>query len=185
MKHLLLTFTCIFFALTINAQAKFGIRGEYGFTASQHEKQIVMSEYHAIDNIVNIHSLGNSNSVGLFSQFRFGFLYFQPELLYTKYTNKYSVKSYDIETRENSLTIDETFQNLEIPLHAGIQLGNLRLGFGPIFSYNIKTDSAFRVLDNATIDNSKLLTAFSAGIGYDYRHFHFDLKYLLSNEIKC
>lgn len=178
MKHLFLTFTCIIFAISLNAQAKYGIRGEYGFTSNQHEKQIVMSSYNAIDNVVDIQSLGNSSSVGLFSQFKFGFLFVQPEVLYTVYTNKYAVKAYDIETREKSLTINEKFQNIEMPITAGVNVGNMRLGFGPIFSYNLKNESDFTNLENVSVNNSKLLSAFSASFGYDYRNFHFDLRYV-------
>lgn len=178
MKYLLLTFTCIIFSLSLNAQSKYGVRAEYGFTSNQHEKQIVMSSNHSIDNVVDILSLGNSSSVGLFSQHKFGFLFVQPEVLYTTYTNKYAVKAYDIEIRGKNMIIEETFQNIEVPVTAGINLGNLRLGFGPIFSYNFKTDSDFLSLENTRVNKSKLLTAFSAGIGYDYRNFHLDLKYV-------
>ena len=173
--------TALFLLFTSNlvfGQAQIGLRFQTGIPNYSSESQYLVSAGGNLDYQLTLKNISNSQSVGLYSQFKFGFLYFQPEVLYTKYNVSFEVDNYRSESLSNMTTTEtEFFQQLDFPINAGLRFKNFRLGGGPIFSLIQKLKSDISQLDNIDKVDRTISAGFQGGIGYDYKTFRFDIKY--------
>lgn len=165
----------LFFGTSIFAQGKLGVRFFNGYQFQSSESKYLISNNHVEYNL-NLTNISNSQSVGLFSHFDFGYLFLEPEVLYTTYSVQYSGSRYDTES-SSEFSVTERVQQVDLPINAGINIKNVRIGCGPVFHVlkNNKSD----LVRNSSIENiSQTLTAgFQGSIGYSWKIFHADIRY--------
>lgn len=113
--------------------------------------------------------------IGAFARFNLGFIYFQPELLFT------STKG-EIEFNDNANTTqqiaDLEYNKLDIPLLLGLNFGALRLNAGPSLSLLLKADAKEGgVTEDVKNNYNDATVGYQLGIGTDIGNLILDLKY--------
>lgn len=177
-QHIITTLIFLFACNLVSGQVKLGIRFQTGISKVQSESQYLVSEGKRVDYQLTIEDVSNTRSIGFYSQFDFGYLYFQPELLYTAYNITYDVFKFRTESANNNPAIyTEYFHQIDFPINAGIKYKNFRLGGGPVFNYLQGINSGVSKLENIEKFTRKISAGFQGSIGYDYSLFHFDIKY--------
>jgi len=161
---------------SMNAQHDLGIRFQTGIQNQNTESTYLISAGKSVDYKLELSQISNTQSVGVYSLFNFGWLYFQPEVLYTKYDVNYMVQDFNAETDEMS-SFTENFQQIDVPINAGIRYKNFRFGGGPVFHMIQELNSDLADLNNLEIKAKNLSAGFQAGVGFDWKIVHFDLKY--------
>lgn len=178
MKYQSLLFIAVmFFAFgNLNGQIDLGIRFQTGLQNQNTESTYLISAGKSVDYKLELNHISNTQSVGVYSQFNFGWLYFQPEVLYTRYDVNYMVQDFNAETDEMK-SYTENFQQIDIPVNAGLRYKNFRIGGGPIFHMIQELNSDLSDLNNLEIKTKNVSAGFQGGIGFDWKIVHFDLKY--------
>ena len=175
-RNLTILLFVIFQITSTYGQNQLGFRFFHGINQQNTETVYLISEGKSIDYRVDLKSMSNSQSVGLFAQFNFGFLYLQPEFLYTNYSVSYQVEDYYVDG-PSSLNIEEKIQQIDLPINAGLLYKGFRLGGGPVFHFVQSINSDFNTLKNTTIDTKSIKAGFQGSLGYDWKIFHFDIRY--------
>ena len=178
MKYQSLLFIAFMFITfgSINAQVDLGIRFQTGIQGQSTESTYLVSAGKSVDYKLDLSSISNSQSVGVYSQFNFGWIYFQPEVLYTRYDVNYVVQDFNAETDE-LVSYTENFQQIDLPINAGLRFKNFRIGGGPVFHLIQELNSDLSDLNNLDINTKNISAGFQGGIGFDWKIVHFDIKY--------
>lgn len=180
MTNKLLILAFLFTALTtVNLSAqKLGIRAEYGAQSLSQESTYLISANRSIDYRIGTKSVTPSRSIGLYTKFDYGWLFFQPEFLYTTYDQTLEIESFSEEARGIGVTeVTENFQQFDIPLYAGIQYKFIKVGAGPVFHVGQNIDSDIADFDNLEVRTTPISAGFQTGLGIDFKYFSLDLKY--------
>lgn len=181
MKNLI-TLTFVIIALFIglssaNAQ-KIGLRAEYGINSFKSESMYLLGPNKTIDYELTTADVSNSNSIGLFTSFKFGYLFLQPEVLYTQYESTFKLSSFgESRVRLNNKVFTQRFQQVDMPIVAGVHYKRLKFGAGPVFHFGetIKTDAL--ELENLEIKSNNFSTGYQLGVGVSFDYFDIDVKY--------
>lgn len=112
--------------------------------------------------------------IGVYSRVSLGPLYVQPEALFTSAGGKVSVNS---DSKGEDIR-DLTYNKLDVPIMAGLELGLLRIQAGPVFSL-LLSDGARNVdvFDEVEQRYNNAFIGYQAGIGLDISRLAIDLKY--------
>ncbi|MDA9774141.1 hypothetical protein N9B82_04215 [Saprospiraceae bacterium] len=172
-----LTFLFMMVANLSFGQNKLGVRFFQGFQNQATESQYLVGPQNTVDYKLELGQISNSQTVGLFSQFEFGFLYFQPEFLYTRYSVSYELEDFSAESGTELSTIVENRQQFDVPVNAGVKFKGFRIGGGPIFHFAQEFESNFTDFSNITLQKKDISAGFQGSLGYDWSVFHFDLRY--------
>lgn len=175
-KSILSLVAFIVLALSGNAQIDMGLRFQTGIQTQNSESIYLIGPNRSVDYKLQLNQITNSQSVGIYSQFNFGWLYVQPEVLYTKYDVNYDVLSFNSDSDEMKL-YSETVQRIDFPVNAGLRWKNFRIGGGPVFQMFKNLNSELVELNNLEIKEKAITAGFQGGIGIDFGILHFDLKY--------
>jgi len=142
-KILTTAFVLFLFAVTNLSAQKLGLRAEYGFQNLPTEATYLVGPNKSVDFKLSTISVTPSRSIGLYSQFDYGWLFFQPEVLYTTYEQTLSLEAFneEVNTRQSSL-FTERYQQFDIPVYAGVKIRGVKIGAGPVIHVgrNIDTD---------------------------------------------
>lgn len=177
-KTKILILSILFFvAYQGNSQIDFGIRFQTGFSNQvSTESTYLIGPNKSVEYNLQVNQVSNTQSIGAFTQFKFGWLYLQPEVLYTRYESQFLVD--DLRADAVGMTeYNESYQQIDIPVNAGIRFKNFRLGGGPVFQMIQELNSDLSSLRNTEISPRSINGGFQGGIGYDWKILHFDLKY--------
>lgn len=167
----------VFTTVNLSAQ-KVGLRAEYGIQSLSQESTFLISANRSIDYKLTTKSVSPSRSIGLYTQFDFGWLFFQPEVLYTTYEQTLEFESFSEEANPRSSNeIVESFQQFDIPLYAGVKYKNVKLGVGPVFHVGQNIDSDIADFTDIELRPSKVSAGIQTGIGFDLKYFNLDFKY--------
>jgi len=181
MKNHLSTFLLsTLFVLLANisfGQNKIGVRFFQGFQQQTTESKYLVGAQNTVDYKLDLVDISNSQTVGLFSQFEFGFIYLQPEFLYTKYSVSYMIEDFSSEVGDEMSYVTENRQQFDLPINAGIKFKGFRVGVGPIFHFAQEYESNLSSFENITLVTRDLSAGFQGALGYDWKIFHFDLRY--------
>ena len=147
----LLILTFMFAANLSFGQNKIGVRFFQGFQNQSTESKYLVSPQNTVDYKVDLGTISNSQTFGLFSQFEFGFIYLQPEFLYTSYSVSYQFEDFQSEGGDAITNIVENRQQFDVPINAGIKFKGFRVGGGPIFHFAQEFESGLAELRSITL----------------------------------
>lgn len=173
-----------FFALLLvvsclSAQSKVGAKIEYGINQISAQSKYLVSSQNNVEYQISVVDITPSQSIGLYSNFTFGYLFLQPELLYTSYSVKYQIENFT-DSQNNISAISnasEKIQQLDVPVYAGILIKNFKIGAGPVFHIAESLNSELTNYENIQVNPTKLSAGFQAGIGYNFKNIALDVKY--------
>ena len=105
-----------------------------------------------------------------------GFLQF--EALGTRYDQQYSSQDF-LRANETPETLhNESRLVVELPVTAGINAKNFKLGLGPVLEILVDKSTELRNLENYVDTESDFNTGFQGIVGYNIGKVHIDLRYL-------
>ncbi|MBK8626823.1 MAG: hypothetical protein IPN86_15040 [Saprospiraceae bacterium] len=157
-------------------KGKYGIKVTTGFITTSKETTTLINEKSMTSQKIKFSSASPQISVGLWGQKKFGFLYADANVLYSRYGMNYEVygsNSDDV----NMKTISENYQYIDMQVMGGLTSNGFRIGVGPVAHVLAahQTD-----LKDETYFNERMRAVsfgFSGAVGYDYKKFSFDIKF--------
>lgn len=166
----------ILFAVSANAQIKFGFKAGYTHYFTTEETSVAGADNRNLTHEVSFEKMSPAKSLGLFVQSFNGPLFIQSEGLFSSHTTSYRVESY-IDDINDGFMAEENIQNLDMNVMAGFRFKNFRIGGGPKFHLLLDATSNFNQLDFYVEKRKSFTQGFQALVGYDFKNFHIDLKY--------
>lgn len=114
---------------------------------------------------------------GAFYRVNIDRIYVQPELLFSKIKTQLVFNNFDGIDGFNPLAQFE-FNTIELPVHIGYRIGNLRLMMGPSFSILLSGDRVFlNEIEQVTSEYNRSNIMWQMGIGGDFHRLFIDIKY--------
>lgn len=105
-------------------------------------------------------------SLGLSLYKSFTKLFLDVDIIYRSSKTRYMIKDYTEEFFSPISYLDETYQTFHIPVIAGINYKNIKLGAGTFFNYHLKNDNALGKTFPFENRNRKLDTGVELFLGY-------------------
>jgi len=105
-------------------------------------------------------------SVGLSLYKSFTKLYFNTDIMYRQTSSRYMVRDYFEEVRPQAQYIVQKEQQLHIPVTAGVNFRNLKIGVGAFFNVNFDSDMALSKAYPFEDKNRKLDSGMIISAGY-------------------
>jgi len=176
MKNLITTIIFLFAMNALCAQSTFGLKLTSPTVSSKETyKEFFNRDLGTLHGLTYI-STRTSAAYGasFHSDFKPGWLTI--DLMYRKRAVQYKLEKLPVGPRANKFVQDE-FQELSIPVLAGLRKNNFKVGIGAVF--NVKLDSKYGIknVEGFSINPRKLNTGFQFMLGYVVKdHFHIDLK---------
>ncbi len=179
-KHILLYLFFSLVVVSVSAQndrsVKFGILG--GLSSYNIDPSAVI--VHNTDGI-GVAQLAFKDATygfhfGVFVIAKSGFLFMKPQVQFNSQTVSYSYEN--ISSGKLNI-LDETYQNIDIPLQFGLNIGPVRLGIGPVGHIHIDGKSDFFNLKDVDYrqEFKEMTFGYVMGLGLDIWNFHADLSY--------
>lgn len=152
----------ILFAISLQAQSSFGIKGGLTYNADAGLLKTVDATYEDKGkNSAGYH-------LGIFKKINLGGLYLQPELWYVSYKSEFK--------NNNNTSFDIEYKRMEIPVSLGTNvLKVFRVQGGPVVSYYF--DDAIDLDEISEIKQEDLAIGFQVGAGVDIDNFSIDVRY--------
>ncbi len=170
-KHFVWMAALILLPLLGQSQNKFGIRA--GLSTPNLDKETVQQN----GLTVAIKDAKYGFHIGLFSRFYLGEkLYLQPEALFNSSKVDFDVS--DFGQGLMNTVLEESYQNLDIPLMLGYKIGPLRLEGGPVGHIHIASKSELE--EEVTFYTQRFQNfnmGYQAGLGLDIWQFVLDVRY--------
>jgi len=114
--------------------------------------------------------------IGLFARGKLGDrVYIQPELLFNSNTVDFRVN--DLADGLVNKVLHEKYQNLDIPLMAGLKFGPLRLNAGPVGHVHIASKSELGQISSYSKRFKDFKMGYQAGVGLDIWRLLLDVRY--------
>ncbi len=152
--------------ITSTAQVKFGIKG--GVSAIDIEpSQLAITNTDALNEFgLSIAEADLGVHFGIFTQFRMGKFFIQPEVLFN--SNKVNYQIEDISNNNIATELfSESYQYLDIPVMLGFKFGPLRLNGGPVGHVFINSSSELLDVEGYEQKFNDLTLGYQAGLGLD------------------
>ena len=123
--------------------------------------------------------LGSSavSSLGFMMYNDIGPIFLQAELMATSYRLDFMISDYKKMASGNHV-FNEQFYIVEVPVNAGLQIGDFKVGLGPVMEFNLDMDSEMASLDGYRNEVRDLDFSFQALLGYRKGILHIDMKYV-------
>jgi len=173
MKRILIVlFLSVFVMGTSNAQfASFGLKGGLNFS-SLPELQTGQSAGYIVSAMKESQT---GFHVGVTSLFRFAGLYLQPELLFTQTERDMLITTTGPSPQSHPFT--QIYRHLSLPVQAGISLGPVKIGGGPVLS--LLVDQLNDLDDNINFDQvmNDVTLGYQLGIGLVLGKLMIDLRF--------
>ncbi len=134
-----------------------------------------MSDY----NIYSLEFTGSSSvkSMGFMAYNDIGPIFLQAEFLGTMYSLDFMLAGYN-KMSDGAHLFTEEFYVFEVPLNAGLNIGDFKLGVGPVMEFHLDTDSEMAALDAYENTIRPLDFSFQAMAGFRTGILHIDIKYI-------
>ncbi|MFT6336725.1 MAG: hypothetical protein ACI86M_001322 [Saprospiraceae bacterium] len=177
MKKILIIAALIVIGQTAFSQLRIGVVGSYGISVGESTSKILGTPEGRESMDVGFLEAKNLPSIGISLTSDFGPLFATAEVHYRKNAYTFSIQNFLL-IDEPMNYIEETSSVIHIPVTAGVRVGKLRLGVGPIF--NFQTDQSKGQLTGYDIEEKKrsLQTGFLGSIGLDIgKHLRVGVKY--------
>ena len=159
------------------SQLRIGVVASYGNSISRSQSTMLGTDegFRAYEVAFLEHKSLPSVGIGFYGEV--GNLFFMTEGHYRKNAYTLRVKNY-MNIDEPMNYIEETASTVHIPVTGGLKFGDLKIGVGPIFNFQLdKTDQLGTKYD--ITDRSRgLQMGFAGLVGFDLnKHFSINLKY--------
>jgi len=127
---------------------------------------------------VNLSYLGGGNaaSLGFMVHNNIGPGFLQFEILGTRYNQSYAAQTYG--DTSPAILLDEKVYLLEMPLAAGVNIRNFRLGGGPVLEVNVQKTTDLDQIAGYVNKTDKLGGAFQFLLGFQKGIFNMDARYV-------
>ena len=154
---------------------RFGILVGVSYYILDKKDYIEVSQGGQVRYRVNVKDADLGIHFGVMSQFHLSKLFLRPELVFNSNTINYEVV--DIANSSAVTIAKEKYQNLDIPVLIGFDLGLLKIMAGPVGHIFINNKSDLIKLDNFTQTVKSITFGYQAGLGLDIGNFMVDLRY--------
>lgn len=125
--------------------------------------------------LINVKDADLGIHFGIMTQFQINNLLLRPEFIFNSNTINYQVV--DLQNSSANTIAKEKYQNLDIPIMLGYNLGGLRVMAGPVGHVFITNKSELTKIENFSQDFSALTIGYQAGLGIDIGNFWIDFRY--------
>ena len=177
MKNLVLVLFSMLCINSMQAQWKIGPKASAGFVAQGPStiEVMPMSDH----GVYHIDYLGSSpiSSIGFMMYNDLGPIFLQTELMATSYRLDFMIADYEKMASGNHV-FNEQYYVLEVPVNAGLKIGDFKVGLGPVMEFNLDMDSEMASLDGYVNKIRNLDFSFQALVGYQKGILHIDMKYV-------
>lgn len=178
-KFFLLILLSVTTVTIASAQVRFGIKGGINAAQLKSNDEVITPNpspdaYYRIT--IPKHTLVGYH-LGIMAQFKVSALFIQPEAIYTVTRNNINI--YDLNGSNPTMAdeIKQKLNRLEIPVIVGLKLGAFKAGIGPVLTFLISDDSDLKRITEYDLQLNKATLGYQAGIGFDFNHLTFDLRY--------
>ncbi|MCB0647043.1 MAG: outer membrane beta-barrel protein [Saprospiraceae bacterium] len=113
---------------------------------------------------------------GVYSRFRILMVYVEPALMLNSNKVTYALDEYS-GTQAISRFVNETYNNLDIPVMLGLKAGIIRLYAGPVAHLHISSKSDLVDIDGYEQKFKSATYGYQAGFGFDIWKLRFDVAY--------
>ncbi len=159
------------------AQTTLGIKLDYS-TGLSKSKMLELDKDNRITYNFKYKGQENVISFGLSSRTQLGSFFFTKDVLYRKTTNTFDLENFTIEDDIYQRSVSETMHQIIAPISAGIEVGDMYFGGGPILKYGLDTERSVELTEAFVIKDRKFSAAFQFIAGYKLnKHIHLDVKY--------
>lgn len=150
--------------------ASFGLKGGLNFSSIP-DLQRGSTPNHTVSSLTDAYTGFHLGVVGFF---RLPGFFLQPELLYTQNGRYMVLTPTATPTQPNHFT--QNYSHLAMPIHVGMNLGPIKLGGGPVFSFLL---NQWNDLDDMSFDQAmnRLTLGYQLGAGLKLGKLIVDLRY--------
>ncbi len=178
MKNILLPLAFSFlFAVVTQAQWTIGPRVAIG-NVSQADAEIrIFPSGDKVPRKIMFHGGGSVNSLGLMAYNKIGPAFLQVEALATQYKLQFEARN-AFASDASPQELNETNYIIELPVSAGINYKNFKLGTGPVFEVNLSKSSELETQEGYKDLSKSINSGFQFLLGYQIGKAHIDVRYL-------
>lgn len=177
MKNLLIIAAFLTMSHSAFSQFKIGVVGSYAMSLGEQTSKIFGTPEGAKSVEVAFLESKNLPSIGISLGRDFGPLFVNTEVQYRR--NAFTLKIQNFLAIDEPMNyIEETSSVIHVPITAGVKVGKLRLGVGPIF--NFQSEQSKNQVTRFNIEEKKraLQTGFLGSVGMDIgKHLRLGLRY--------
>ncbi len=175
LKNFFVALSLLILSTTLNAQFTAGIKGglhnslvndgqAYTFNAEGVEAlKLEFSEA-----LYSFHG-------GLYAQAQLGKLIIRPELVYS--SNKHAFLIEDLKNMNSPQIVEESYQQLDIPVLFGTKFGFVRINAGPVGHLHLNDTSDLVDFEGYSSRFKEMTYGWQGGIGFDIKRFSMDVRY--------
>lgn len=167
-------------ALNLNAQGKnsfkFGILGGVSSYNISPDEVIIKDENGTHMGELAFKNANYGMHFGIFLLAKSNFLFIKPQLQFNSQTVSYSYEA--VKTGDVRI-LNENYQNIDVPVQLGLNLGPIRIGVGPVGHIHINGSSDFYDLKSVDYEQEfkEMTLGYVMGVGLDVWNFHADISY--------
>lgn len=176
MKKLLVLLLAGFIALPAISQVKFGLKVGASTTSITMDDAKTVKSGSTAYLIDKAEGASYGFHAGVFLRASISKLYIQPEVLFATRSNEYTFKK--IGSLQDSASVKQAINKLDIPVMIGLKFGPVRINAGPVGSVNI--GSPKELINNPDLKTTYAAMTFGyqAGLGLDlFKKLTIDLRY--------
>jgi len=170
MKKLLILGIFLSLAMFSYSQLNVGIKGGLNFTKFYAE-DLETADYR----LSTFDGRKTGYHIGIFVRADLFGVFVQPEMLYTVIRSETQVINLADQTELEPAQIQ--ISRFDIPALVGVNLGPVRLGAGPVVSFNVTNRSQLEDVTGYVADIKKVSLGYLVGAGFDFLSFTVDLRY--------
>ncbi len=159
-------------------QTTLGLKLDYSTGLSKAKMLELDNGLNRIDYNFKYKGQENVITFGLSSRTQLGSFFFTKNVMYRKTTNTFDLENFIISDAVYERSVSETQHQIIAPISAGIEVGDLYFGGGPVLKYAIDNERSTELTDAFTIKDRKFSSAFQFVAGYKLnKYIHLDLRY--------
>lgn len=175
MKNLWLLFV-LGILMPLSSQAQF----DFGFKLGVHSLDlasdgIIVEDENSNDFELNIENANYGFHFGMFLRFQMDQLYIEPSI--TLNSNSVDYNIFESGQSSASTIFNEKYQNVDIPILIGYDMGLIRINGGPVGHFNINKSSDLIDFPSYEQKFETMTFGWQAGIGVDLLNVGFNLSY--------
>lgn len=156
--------------------ARYGIKLSAGAILAREETTYIGNEKDQIIHQIQLADAKPQFNAGLWGQKRFGWLYAEGNLLYSRYGMGYDATTFTSSGAPTERK-NEKFGYIDFQVMGGLISNGFRIGVGPVMHVLAHHDSELISLQNYSQKLRTVSYGFSGAIGYDMGKISIDIKY--------
>ena len=159
---------CFFLASALNAQLNLGLTFQNVTSRSTPGSRVLGTPDGRLAYEFGFAGEKTPLSFGLSFYKSFTKLYFSTDVLYRETATRYMIKDYFEEVRPSASYVEQKEKLIHIPVTAGVNFKNLKVGAGAFFNVNFQSDMALSKAYPFEDKNRKLDSGMMLSVGYKF-----------------